>query len=84
MDDGSVEIVALADSDLAAITPKAPRADASAAHLASTNMAAAQAAPVRECAARNVRRAADGRPIRTQRHAGRVLVGVRREPGSRD
>ena len=26
MDDGSVEIVALADSDLAAITPKAPRA----------------------------------------------------------
>ncbi|WP_176058913.1 flagellar biosynthesis protein FlhF [Paraburkholderia sp. BCC1876] len=28
MDDGSVEIVALADSDLAAITPKAPRASA--------------------------------------------------------
>jgi flagellar biosynthesis protein FlhF len=30
MDDGSVEIVALADSDLAAITPKAPRVSASA------------------------------------------------------
>ena len=45
MDDGSVEIVALADSDLAAITPKAPRADVSAAHSASTNMVAAQAAP---------------------------------------
>ncbi|MFP3604538.1 flagellar biosynthesis protein FlhF [Paraburkholderia sp. SIMBA_053] len=45
MDDGSVEIVALADSDLAAITPKAPRADASAAQFASTNAAAAQPAP---------------------------------------
>ncbi|WP_027799274.1 flagellar biosynthesis protein FlhF [Paraburkholderia dilworthii] len=44
MDDGSVEIVALADSDLAAITPKAPRADASAAQFASTNTAAAQPA----------------------------------------
>jgi flagellar biosynthesis protein FlhF len=32
MDDGSVEIVALADSDLAAITPKAPRGSASALH----------------------------------------------------
>ncbi|NYH17655.1 flagellar biosynthesis protein FlhF [Paraburkholderia bryophila] len=37
MDDGSVEIVALADSDLAAITPKAPRASAAAAHAASMN-----------------------------------------------
>ncbi|MDR6387514.1 flagellar biosynthesis protein FlhF [Paraburkholderia phenoliruptrix] len=44
MDDGSVEIVALADSDLAAITPKAPRAEASAAPSASTNPAAAQPA----------------------------------------
>ncbi|CAH2802147.1 MAG: Flagellar biosynthesis protein FlhF [uncultured Paraburkholderia sp.] len=44
MDDGSVEIVALADSELAAITPKAPRAKASAAPSASTNTAATQPA----------------------------------------
>jgi len=40
MDDGSVEIVALADSDLAAITPKAPRA--SAPQAVSMNAAAGQ------------------------------------------
>ncbi|WP_406867638.1 flagellar biosynthesis protein FlhF [Paraburkholderia fungorum] len=37
MDDGSVEIVALADSDLAAITPKAPRGSAGAALAMPTN-----------------------------------------------
>lgn len=37
MDDGSVEIVALADSDLAAITPKVPRASAAAAQAGSMN-----------------------------------------------
>ncbi|WP_025598237.1 flagellar biosynthesis protein FlhF [Burkholderia sp. WSM2230] len=42
MDDGSVEIVALADSDLAAITPKAPRADTGAAPSASANTAVGQ------------------------------------------
>lgn len=44
MDDGTVEIVALADSDLAAITPKAPRADANSALSASTNATPAQPA----------------------------------------
>jgi len=42
MDDGSVEIVALADSDLAAITPKAPRGSAGAALAAPMNAMAAQ------------------------------------------
>jgi flagellar biosynthesis protein FlhF len=42
MDDGSVEIVALADSDLAAITPKAPRGSAGAALTAPMNAMAAQ------------------------------------------
>ncbi|RAS25243.1 flagellar biosynthesis protein FlhF [Paraburkholderia bryophila] len=37
MDDGSVEIVALADSDLAAITPKPPRASAAASHAGPMN-----------------------------------------------
>ena len=41
MDDGSVEIVALADSDLAAITPKAPRGSAGAALAMPTNATAA-------------------------------------------
>jgi flagellar biosynthesis protein FlhF len=46
MDDGSVEIVALADSDLAAITPKAPRVSASAGapQAVSMNAAAGQQA----------------------------------------
>jgi len=44
MDDGSVEIVALADSDLAAITPKAPRADTGAAPVASASAALTQPA----------------------------------------
>ncbi|MFM0338742.1 flagellar biosynthesis protein FlhF [Paraburkholderia fungorum] len=39
-DDGSVEIVALADSDLAAITPKVPRGNASALQAALTNATA--------------------------------------------
>ncbi|MFM0201017.1 flagellar biosynthesis protein FlhF [Paraburkholderia fungorum] len=42
MDDGSVEIVALADSDLAAITPKTPRRNAGAALAAPTNAMASQ------------------------------------------
>jgi flagellar biosynthesis protein FlhF len=42
MDDGSVEIVALADSDLAAITPKTPRRNAAAALAAPTNAMASQ------------------------------------------
>ncbi|MFL9869447.1 flagellar biosynthesis protein FlhF [Paraburkholderia fungorum] len=42
MDDGSVEIVALADSDLAAITPKAPRRSAGAALPAPTNATTGQ------------------------------------------
>ncbi|MFM0499130.1 flagellar biosynthesis protein FlhF [Paraburkholderia caffeinilytica] len=42
MDDGSVEIVALADSDLAAITPKAPRGSAGAALASPTNASAGQ------------------------------------------
>jgi flagellar biosynthesis protein FlhF len=42
MDDGSVEIVALADSDLAAITPKTPRRNAGAALGAPTNAMASQ------------------------------------------
>ncbi|HEX7935181.1 MAG TPA: flagellar biosynthesis protein FlhF, partial [Paraburkholderia sp.] len=46
MDDGSVEIVALADSELAAITPKVPRASANVAQLASIHAAAAQSAPM--------------------------------------
>ncbi|CAE6777657.1 flagellar biosynthesis protein FlhF [Paraburkholderia domus] len=42
MDDGSVEIVALADSDLAAITPKAPRGRAGAPLAAPMNAMAGQ------------------------------------------
>lgn len=42
MDDGSVEIVALADSDLAAITPKAPRGRAGTPLAVSTNAPAGQ------------------------------------------
>jgi flagellar biosynthesis protein FlhF len=44
MDDGSVEIVALADSDLAAITPKVPRAGAGATQAGSMNVMAGQPA----------------------------------------
>jgi flagellar biosynthesis protein FlhF len=44
MDDGRVEIVALADSDLAALTPKAPRGSANAALAAPTNAMAAHPA----------------------------------------
>ncbi|RKF41706.1 flagellar biosynthesis protein FlhF [Paraburkholderia fungorum] len=42
MDDGSVEIVALADSELAAITPKAPRGSAGAMLAAPTNVTTGQ------------------------------------------
>lgn len=42
MDDGSVEIVALADSELAAITPKAPRGSAGAILAAPTNVTTGQ------------------------------------------
>ncbi len=42
MDDGRVEIVALANSDLAAITPKAPRGNVGAPLAASTNAMAGQ------------------------------------------
>jgi flagellar biosynthesis protein FlhF len=45
MDDGSVEIVALADSDLAAITPKAPRGRAGAPMNAMAGQQPALAAP---------------------------------------
>jgi flagellar biosynthesis protein FlhF len=45
MDDGSVEIVALADSDLAAITPKAPRGRAGAPMNALAGQQPALAAP---------------------------------------
>jgi len=44
MDDGSVEIVALADSDLAAITPKVPRASAGAPQAGPMNAMAGQPA----------------------------------------
>lgn len=44
MDDGSVEIVALADSDLAAITPKIPRASAGAAQAGPMNVTGGQPA----------------------------------------
>ncbi|MEZ0605082.1 flagellar biosynthesis protein FlhF [Paraburkholderia sp. IW21] len=44
MEDGSVEIVALADSDLAAITPKTPRGSAGAALAAPMNATAGQPA----------------------------------------
>ena len=44
MDDGSVEIVALADSDLAAITPKIPRPGAGAPQAGPMNAQAGQAA----------------------------------------
>ncbi|NPT33050.1 flagellar biosynthesis protein FlhF [Paraburkholderia xenovorans] len=44
MDDGSVEIVALADSDLAAITPKVPRASAGAPQAGSMNVTGGQPA----------------------------------------
>ena len=46
MDDGSVEIVALADSDLAAITPKVPRASAGASQAGPMNAMAGQPALV--------------------------------------
>jgi len=54
MDDGSVEIVALADSDLAAITPKAPRADNGAAPAASASAALTQPALAASAAPRAV------------------------------
>ncbi len=54
MDDGSVEIVALADSDLAAITPKAPRADTGATPAASTSAALTQPALAASAAPRTL------------------------------